>query len=51
MCDRVVILNKGTVVLNQTLESLKNDDQQVVSVSFDYRVENVALKKSLISRK
>ena len=45
MCDRVVILNKGTVVLNQTLESLKNDDQQVVSVSFDYRVENVALQK------
>ena len=45
MCDRVVILNKGTVVLNQTLESLKNDDQQVVTVSFDYRVENVALQK------
>ena len=45
MCDRVVILNKGMVVLNQTLESLKNNDQQVVSVSFDYRVENVALQK------
>ncbi len=45
MCDRVVILNKGTVVLNQTLESLKTNEQQVVSVSFDYRVENVALQK------
>ena len=45
MCDRVVILNKGMVVLNQSLESLKNNDQQVVSVSFDYRVENVALQK------
>ena len=45
MCDRVVILNKGMVVLNQTLESLKNNDQQVVSVCFDYRVENVALQK------
>ena len=45
MCDRVVILNKGMVVLNQTMESLKNNDQQVVSVSFDYRVENVALQK------
>ena len=45
MCDKVVILNKGTVVLNQTLEALKTDDRQVVSVSFDYRVENVALQK------
>jgi ABC-2 type transport system ATP-binding protein len=45
MCDRVVILNKGKVVLNQTLEALKMKDQQVVCVSFDYRVESVALQK------
>jgi ABC-2 type transport system ATP-binding protein len=45
MCDRVVILKKGSVVLNQTLETLKTDDLQVVAVSFDYRVENVALQK------
>ena len=45
MCDTVVILNKGTVVLNQTLEALKSNDLQVVSVSFDYRVEDVALQK------
>ena len=45
MCERVVILNEGTVVLNQTMESLKTNEQQVVSVSFDYRVENVALQK------
>ena len=45
MCDKVVILNKGSVVLNQSLEALKTDDLQVVSVSFDYRVENVALQK------
>jgi len=45
MCDKVVILNKGTVVLNQTLEELNNENRQVVSVTFDYRVENVALQK------
>ncbi len=45
MCDRVVILNQGKVVLNQTLEALKTNEQQVVSVSFDYRVESVALQK------
>ena len=45
MSDRVVILNKGVVVFNKSLNSIKNDDQQVISVSFDYRVENVALQK------
>ena len=45
MCDRVVILNKGEVVLNQTLIELKTDELQVLSVSFDYRVENLALQK------
>ena len=45
MSDRVVILNKGIVVFNKSLNSIKNDGQQVISVSFDYRVENVALQK------
>ena len=45
MCDRVVILNKGSMVLNQTLETLKTKDQQVVAVGFDYRIEIVALEK------
>ena len=45
MSDWVVILNKGIVVFNKSLNSIKNDDQQVISVSFDYRVENVALQK------
>ena len=45
MCDQVVILNNGSVVLNQKLKALKTDDLQVVAVSFDYRVENVALQK------
>ena len=30
--------------LNQSLEKLKTNDNQVVSVSFDYRVENLALQ-------
>lgn len=45
MCDRVVILNNGSIVLNQTLKALKTNDLQIVAVSFDYRVENVALQK------
>jgi len=45
MCDRVVILNRGNMVLNETLTSLQNDPFQTVSVGFDYRVENMAFKK------
>ncbi len=51
MCDRVVILNKGEVVLNQTIDELKTGDNQVVSVSFDYRVESVALQKIPFTKK
>lgn len=51
MCDRVVILNKGEVVLNQTIDELKTGDNQVVSVSFDYRVESVALQKIPYTKK
>ena len=46
MCDRVIILNKGIVVLNKSLNSIKNHYQQVIiSVSLNYQVENIALQK------
>jgi ABC-2 type transport system ATP-binding protein len=45
VADQVVILNRGSVVLNEAVEALKKDDEQVVAVSFDYRVESVALQK------
>ena len=45
MCERVVILHEGEVVLNQTMAELQSDKNQVIVVSFDFRVENVALGK------
>ena len=45
MCKEVVILHKGEVVLNQSLKKLQSDKKQIIEVSFDYRVENVALAK------
>lgn len=45
ICDRVIIINKGKIVLDQPLDELKNDQQQIVEVAFDYRVETVALNK------
>ena len=45
MCDRVIIINKGKIVLDQPLDQLRNKQDQVIEVSFDYRIEVVALEK------
>ena len=45
ICDRVIIINKGEIVLDKKLQDLKNTKQQIIEVEFDYRVEEVALQK------
>jgi len=45
LCDRVIIINKGEVVLDQALEELRSKQEQIIEVSFDYRIELVALEK------
>ena len=45
ICDRVIIINKGAIVLDKKLEELTAGKQQIVEVEFDYRVETVALEK------
>jgi gliding motility-associated transport system ATP-binding protein len=45
ICDRVIIINKGEIVLDKKLSDLKNNQQQIIEVEFDYRVEEVALQQ------
>lgn len=45
MCDRVIIINKGEIVADKKLHELRDSKQQTVTVEFDYRVEDVFLKK------
>lgn len=45
LCDRVIIINKGKVVADHKLSELKGDQQQIVEVTFDFRVEEVALNR------
>ncbi|MFT7626821.1 MAG: ABC-2 type transport system ATP-binding protein [Ulvibacter sp.] len=45
ICDRVIIINKGKIVLDKKLIDLKKNAQQIVEVEFDYRVEEVALSQ------
>ncbi len=45
MCDRVLIINKGELVANSTLAELRADNDQIIEVEFDYRVEEVLLNR------
>lgn len=43
MCTRVIILHKGSIVLDKQIEDLIQN--QILEVEFDYRIEEVALKQ------
>lgn len=43
MCDRVIIINKGEVVADKYLKDLREGQEQVIIVEFDYRVEDTFL--------
>lgn len=45
VCDRVIIINKGKIVADEALETLRKKQEQVIEVEFDYRVEDVLLKR------
>ena len=45
VCDRVIIINKGEVVADQSMDSLRKNQSQIIAVEFDYRVETEALAK------
>jgi len=45
MCDRVIIIDKGSIVADEKLSDLLTDKHQVVQVEFDLRVEEQLLKK------
>ena len=45
ICDRVLIINQGEIVLDEKLKNLRPNKKKIIQVSFDYRVETVALLK------
>ncbi|WP_144669345.1 gliding motility-associated ABC transporter ATP-binding subunit GldA [Dokdonia sp. Hel_I_53] len=45
ICDRVIIINKGHIVADKKMSELRDGQQQIVVVAFDYRVEEVALSR------
>lgn len=45
VCDRVLIINNGSLVADQKLADLREAAEQIIEVEFDYRVEEAFLLK------
>jgi len=45
LCDRIVIIHQGKIVLDKPMNELQKNEDRVIEVSFDYRVETEALSQ------
>ena len=45
VCDRVIIIDRGKIVADASLSELREKQDQIIEVEFDYRVEEVLLQK------
>ena len=45
VCDREIIINKGELVADKKLEELREAEEQIIEVEFDYRVEEQLLQQ------
>lgn len=45
LCDRIVIINYGKIVLDKPINELQKNEENIIEVSFDYRVETEALSR------
>ncbi len=39
VCDRVIIIKKGKILVDKKLSDLKENNQQMIAVTFDYKIE------------
>ncbi|WP_158839052.1 gliding motility-associated ABC transporter ATP-binding subunit GldA [Polaribacter sp. L3A8] len=53
VCDRVIIIKKGEILVDKKLADLKENNQQVIEVTFDYKIEEQFIKrlKNVVSYK
>ena len=45
VCDRVIIINKGEIVIDKPISELKTSNEQVIKVTFDYKLEEQFIKR------
>jgi len=44
VCSRVILINKGEIVADENLEELKKNQDQVIEVEFDFKIEKQFVK-------
>lgn len=44
ICDRVILINKGKIIADKNLKELQNNQEQVIEVEFDYKIEKQFLQ-------
>ncbi|MDT0677072.1 gliding motility-associated ABC transporter ATP-binding subunit GldA [Autumnicola musiva] len=44
ICERVIIIDHGKVVADKKIAELRDENEQIITVEFDYRIEEVALQ-------
>ena len=45
VCDRVIIINKGELIIDKKLAALKENNEQVIRITFDYKIEEQFLMR------
>ena len=39
LCDRVIIIKKGELLIDESIKKLKGNNEQIIEVTFDYKIE------------
>lgn len=45
VCDRVIIINKGEIVVDKQLNDIRVNQSQVIEVTFDYKIEEQFIQR------
>ncbi|MCT4699882.1 gliding motility-associated ABC transporter ATP-binding subunit GldA [Tenacibaculum haliotis] len=45
VCDRVIIINKGELVIDKPISELKTSNEQIIKVTFDYKLEEQFIQR------
>jgi ABC-2 type transport system ATP-binding protein len=45
VCDRVIILTKGQILIDKKISELKVNNEQIIEVTFDYKIEEQFVQK------
>ena len=45
LCDRVIIIKKGELLIDESIKKLKGNNDQIIEVTFDYKIEEQFIQR------